>query len=441
MGNFRNKKILVLGLGLNQGGVGVVKFLSKLGAKIRVTDLRTKAELQNSLDQLAKFSQIEYSLGGHKNEDIDWADIIVRNPSVKPNNKYLKYAVQKNKEIVTDLSLFLGYVDQTKIIAVTGTKGKSTTTSLIYNVLKDSGKQVLLAGNIGKSVLEVIPYINAKTFIVLELSSFQLDNLEEERFAPYISVITNIFPDHLNYHKTMEEYINAKRKIAVFQEEGDYLFLRNNDPVTHKVSFLENLKSKVIYYDSKNLPPTLRPHLKGTHNLENIAVAFEVVKILGINVAQALISLEKFEGVEFRMQLIKEVSGTKIYNDSTATNPTATIQTLKTFPNCLLIVGGMDKGLAYEELNSAIIKYAKSVFLIKGTATDKIHKSLIINHKSLIQGMYSDLLSLLEDVKGKIQPGDIVLFSPGATSFNLFLNEFDRGRKFNEAVEKVFAKK
>ncbi len=194
-------------------------FFAKKGDDVRVTDLKNEGALKPSLDKLKSYNNISYTFGEHKNEDIDWADIIIRNPAIKDSNPYIKYALEKGKRVETDFSIFLDFADQKKIIAVTGTKGKSTTASLIYEVLKkaegpERSRRVVFAGNIGKSILDTIPFLKENPWIVVEISSFQLQALKDKHFAPYIAVITNIYPDHLNWHTSMEEYIQAKKIVT-----------------------------------------------------------------------------------------------------------------------------------------------------------------------------------------------------------------------------------
>lgn len=457
MNQFIDKKILILGLGLNQGGVGSAKFFAKQGAKVKVTDLKNREVLKPSLDQLKDFPNIEFTLGEHKNDDIDWADLIIKNPSVKPANPYIEYAKKKGKQIETDMGIFLQFIKPSQIIGVTGTKGKSTTASLIYEILKAVTHQsdqksagvninpprgctftdVFLTGNIGKSVLDTIPKMKPDTLVVLEISSFQLEAFEAHQVSPKWAVITNIYPDHLNYYKSMDEYIQAKKIIGRYQKDDDFLFIRKGDPMVDNSKFLGGFKAKIIRSSKNNLPKDFHPHLMGEHNLENMAAALSVIETLGIKKQMALSVMQNFKGIPFRMELIKNWRGVKIINDTTATGPDVGIKALQTFPNCILIAGGMNKNMPYEEYIKAINKYAKKVFFLKGDVTDLIRTS---TPGVAIQtfGPYNDLEKLLTDVKTKVAEGDIILFSPAATSFNLFQNEFDRGRKFNEIVKKIF---
>lgn len=439
---YANKRVLIFGLGLNQGGVGAAKFFALQGAKVRVTDLKSADILQPSLEELKTSSSIEYTLGEHKNEDTDWADLIIKNPAIKDNNLYLKYALQQNKQIETDFSIFLNFPDRKKMIAVTGTKGKSTTASLIYEALRLSGKNVILAGNIGKSILDAIPHLAKNPWIVVEISSFQLLALQDKKFAPKIAVITNIYPDHLNWHSSMEEYIAAKKMIALNQSRSDYLVVSCQEGADSQLT--QGIKSKIFKscgedfeedFNSSILP------LKGFANMENYASAAAVCEILGISKGIIFKAFQHFKGAEFRMQDIGQFNGIKIINDSTATNPVATIEALRTVGLCILIAGGMNKGLEYHQLAAQIETYTKvkSLYLLAGDASKEI--SRYIRDTSIIKGKgyYDNLEELLKEVKKEAKKGNIILFSPGATSFNLFQNEFDRGRKFNEAVKKIFS--
>ncbi|MDP3973835.1 MAG: UDP-N-acetylmuramoyl-L-alanine--D-glutamate ligase [Candidatus Daviesbacteria bacterium] len=439
---FKNKKVLIFGLGLNEGGVGSTRFFASLGARVRITDLKNAKVLKPSIDKLKRFPDIEYTLGEHENKDIDWADLIIKNPAVKPNNSYIEYATKIGKRVEMDMGIFLEHVNPSQIIGVTGTKGKSTTTSLIFETLKAGGEDVIVAGNIGKSVLDITKHVSPNSLVALEISSFQLEAFDKHGVSPRWAVITNITPDHLNYYSNMKEYVAAKRIIGKYQTAQDFLFLRKNEPVTTKNHFLKGLKGQIIYFSADDLPKDFHPNLLGQHNRENIAAALSVAKIFKIPQRQALQTMAKFKGVPFRMELIKTWNGVKIINDTTATSPEAGIQAIKTAShigsgNVVLVCGGMNKGMDYKAFTKVVSKNCKKVFFLEGDATD-----LIRSYKPGLQvqifGLYNDLEKLLSDVKAEVKPGDIVLFSPAATSFNLFQNEFDRGRKFNEAVQKVF---
>lgn len=458
MDQFKDRKVLIFGLGLNQGGVGSAKFFASHGAQVKVTDLKDAQNLKPSLDQLKDFPEITYTLGEHKNEDIDWADLIIKNPAVKPGNTYINRAIKSGKKVEMDMGIFLNFVKPSQIIGITGTKGKSTTASLIHEVLKNglsdtqgsnvfnprgwvasNPGNIVIAGNIGKSVLDIIPHVKPDTLVILEISSFQLESFATHKVSPKWAVVTNITPDHLNYYQTMDEYIQSKRIIGKYQTEKDFLFIRKNDPVTTKPDFLKDFKAQIIYFSKDDLPKHFKPYLMGEHNLENMAAAYMMGKSFGADDRTILKILSQFKGIPFRMQLIKTWDGVKIINDTTATSPEAGIQAIQTFPGCILICGGMNKGMDYTEYAKVASKIVREVFFLEGDSTTEIKKQFsIVNSQLSIHGPYNDLEKLLTEVKKIIHKGDLILFSPAATSFNLFQNEFDRGRKFNIAVEKVF---
>lgn len=456
---YKNQKVLILGLGINQGGLGAARFFAKAGAQVLVTDLKNEEQLKPSLDELKEFKNIKYQLGEHKYEDIDWADLVIRNQSLKPDNEYRLYAEQSGKKVETDVGIFLEFVKPEQIIGITGTKGKSTTSSLIYEVLRKgeglsvkgeeksikllnplpltlNPDKVLYAGNIGKSVLDTIEHVDENTLVVLEISSFQLEAFDKHQISPHIAVITNIYPDHLDYYGSMDKYIESKRIIAKYQKPQDYLFIWKQDEETNLSKFQQDLSGKIIKYDTSDLPSYFIPNLPGMHNKVNYAAALAVSKVFDVEEQIAISAMEKFEGVPFRLQLIKDWQGIKIYNDTAATGPIATLQALNSFKNPIIIVGGVDKGLPYEQLAFELDRKAKAIYFLEGAAAEKLKSLLRI--LTLQRSTYFDLETLLKDLKKEAKTGDTVLFSPGAASFNLFQNEFDRGRKFNLAVEKIF---
>ncbi len=433
---FKGKKVLVFGLGLNQGGVGVARFFANAGAKVRVTDTKSEQELKPSLKELEEFSGIEYHLGAHSNDDIDWADLIIKNPAVKLGNPFMEYAKQQGKQVEMEMGIFLEFVKPFQIIGVTGTKGKSTTSSLINQALQNQSKNVVFGGNIGTSVLDAITEIDQDTLVVLEISSFQLEAFKQHQVSPKYAVITNIFEDHLNYYKNMKDYVEAKRVIAKYQTADDFLFINGTDLVLTGPEFLWDLKGKIIKFSLEDLPKDFKFTLPGEHNKLNYAAALAVAKTLEIDEQEALETMNQFKGVPFRTELIYNQGGIKVYNDTTATNPGAAIASLKAFPSCILIVGGQNANMDYNLLADTIDKYAKAVYFLEGDATEELKK--LIRHRNIARSTYSDLIKLLQDIKLDSKEGDTILFSPGAKSFNLFDNEFDRGRKFNLAVQKIF---
>jgi len=406
---FKNKKIVIMGLGLHGGGVGVAKFFHKEGAKLLITDLRVKKELKESLAKLKELP-INFILGKHRNQDFIKADLIIRNPGVPRESSYLKIAQDNNIPIKTDIDIFFDLCPA-QIIGITGTKGKSTTATLIYLLLKKKYNKVFLAGNIGISPLEIFSKIDKKSKIVLELSSFRLENLKK---SPEIAVITNLFPDHLDRYKSFKHYINAKKSIFKYQRKNDILILNYNNLETRKIAL--RAKSKIYFF-------------KGS----NQAAAIKVAKLLKIPSRDIEKVISSFKGLANRQEFIDLKNGVKYINDTTATNPDSVILAIKRFSDSkiILIAGGEDKKLNYENLAREIKKNIKYLVLLPGTASNKIKKEL---------GLYK--IYSAKSMKGAVkrayqlaEKGDIILLSPGAASFNLFKNEFDRGKKFVKEVK------
>jgi UDP-N-acetylmuramoylalanine--D-glutamate ligase len=238
---YNDKKVLIFGLGLNDGGLGMAEYFLKQGAKVTITDSKTKEELAEPISVLSKYKDVTYHLGEHIEKDFIENDIIVRNPGIKPDNKYLKLARDSGKEIVMEMALF-HKVAPCSTIGVTGTRGKSTTTALIYEILKAGySNKVILGGNIGKSAIREVSNLSKDDLAVLEISSFQLDGMGEAKVSPHIAVITNVYQDHINWHGSLEEYINSKKKIFLNQSDNDYLIVNLDD----KVSLLMKLSARL----------------------------------------------------------------------------------------------------------------------------------------------------------------------------------------------------
>jgi UDP-N-acetylmuramoylalanine--D-glutamate ligase len=436
MDNFTGKKVLIMGLGLNGGGVGAAKFFCSQKAEVLVTDLKTEDQLKESIEQL-KGLKIKFALGKHEEKDFLWADLIIKNPDVPSSSPYLEIARKNKKEIETDASLFFK-LSGAFIIGVTGTKGKSTTASLIYHILKQQFKNVFLAGNIGISPLELLGEIKKGDYAVLELSSFELDDLRQ---SPQIAVITNIMPDHLNRYEGMEEYMESKKAIFKYQTKNDFIVLNKDDSIVRQMA--GEAKSKSVYFSDEELPNSINLDgfkLSGAHNLQNLLAAVKVAEILKIPAEIIEKSLKDFKGVPNRQEFVREAQGVKFFNDTTATMPEAAIAAINTFldkfpdSRLILICGGMDKGLKYTELANLIKERVDEVIMLPGTASDKIRHYL--GNYTRIQEAPSMPMAV-KKAKKMAKKGDVVILSPGATSFNLFKNEFDRGRQFVAAVKNL----
>lgn len=449
--DFAKKKVLVMGLGLHGGGVGAAKFFARQGARVLVTDLKTKAELKESLRKL-KGLPITYWLGGHRENDFCSADLVIQNPAVRDDSPYLAAARKAGVAIDTDVGVFFELCPTKEIIGVTGTKGKSTTATLIARMLKEgitaglprppklrrskgglamTGKRdVILAGNIRTSVLEVLPRIRSNDVVVLELSSWQLEGLARHKKSPLIAVITSIFPDHLNRYRSMTEYAEAKKLIFRFQRKTDHLFIPTNDPLLRNVA--AEAPSQVHPIASGAKTRVLSFPLSAPHYRPSVALAEAVAKFYGVGERSRQKTLAGFKGLEGRLEIITKREGVTFVNDTTATTPGAAIAALKSFPKkkIILIAGGEDKDLEFREFAHAINRYAKTAVFLPGTATGKILK----NRLSVPTFMASAMSRAVTLARAAARRGDTILLSPGAASFNLFKHEFDRGRAFKQTI-------
>lgn len=433
---------MVMGLGLHGGGVGTIKFLAERGAEITVTDLRREEELQPSLEQLRDYEKIKYTLGRHDLRDFLEADLVVKGPGVKPDSEFLAAARAKNIPISNDIGIFLKECPA-KIIGITGTRGKSTTAHLLAEFLRIKFPRVHLAGNIRQSVLEILPKINKEDWVVLELSSFQLQDLADSRLQlsgkPEIAVLTNIFPDHLNWHKNFAEYLAAKEIIFSFQSPENHLFINPEDKILCEMA--QRAKAKV---SQPILPTTWRKLVRekiGDHYFSSVALAAGVASFLGVSGSDMEKTLENFRGLKGRQEIVNQARGVTFVNDTTSTMPEATIAAVNRFrkkageKKLILIAGGQDKGLDYGKLAEEIKIKVDLLVLLPGTATEKILKELETLGCSNIEKAES-MEEAVRKSKEATWAGDYVVLSPGAASFGLFLNEFDRGEKFIQEIEK-----
>lgn len=454
----KGKKVTVMGLGLFGGGTGITSWLYKAGARVTVTDLRKPAELKESLQALAELKGIKYRLGRHLPDDFAKADLIIVNPAVPEGSPYLQIARKHDVPLETENNIFF-QVCSCPIIGVTGSNGKTTTAALIYEMLKGTNRKVWLGGNIGmQSLHEVSDRIRPNDLAVLELSSFQLESLGVIRKSPFVSVVTNISPNHLDRHKTMVNYINAKKNILKFQTGSDYTVLNLNDKEVSRWSrecrsnilFFVNSKpgrrvngayiDKGRFYIVKNdnhryICDSLETKLLGGFNLENIAAALAVASIFDVPGSFLKKTINSFKGIEHRLEFVKEIKGVKYYNDSIATNPESTIGAIRAVKGGLnLILGGYDKKLPFDGLAKEIAgnnKRIKSIILLGQTA-DTVQKTLKSNKTAILKvKTFRDAVLL----SGRIaQQGETVLFSPACASFDMFRNFRERGEVFKKIV-------
>lgn len=411
---FKEKKVAVLGLGLE--GKDLLDFFSKKGLEVDVLDRKFD---KNYLKNLSQY------------------DTVYRSPGVYRFLPEIVKAEKSGVEISSAIKLFLQLCPG-KIIGVTGTKGKGTTSTLIYNILKKNKRDVYLAGNIGKPYLELLPKLNKDSWVVMELSSFQLIDLE---ISPHIAVVLNITLDHMDWHKNREEYINAKKNIVRYQSAADWAVL--NEEYETSRSFAKYTKGKVVFFSKNKLEDKFKKNLllRGEHNLENIAAAVAVAKVLEIGDKITLEVISNFKGLEHRLELVGEIDGVTFYNDSFATGPQPTIAAIKSFTEpTTVILGGSEKGLDYEELGreTAKAKNIKTAIII-GEIGYKIiaalkrakYRGAIVNLKK------SPMQKVVKNAYRNTSPGGVVLLSPAAASFDMFKNYKDRGNQFKEAVKNL----
>ncbi|HZK40059.1 MAG TPA: UDP-N-acetylmuramoyl-L-alanine--D-glutamate ligase [Atribacterota bacterium] len=462
--DLKDKRITIMGLGLNQGGLGVARFLAKAGAKILITDLKTKEELEPSLENLKDFN-IKYILGRHREEDFINTDMVIQNPAVPHNSKYLKIARTHGIPIETDLGFFLQLCPSKNIIAVAGTKGKSTVSQLIYHIFKEAQKDTILAGNIGISVLDILEKITPQTWLILEISTWQMEGIKNRKFQPQTAVLTNILPDHLDRYPNYKKYIQSEKLIFKLQKPNDNLIVNYDNEETIKIKneaglpiywfsakkkiepgcYLENDKLvfqsgeyKTTFAKISDIP------LPGAHNLENILAASTVGFIHNVPGSIILKALKNFPGVPYRLEFIGEFRGIKFYNDTCATTPEATLAALESFTEqpIILFLGGKDKKLNYENFGEAIgkNKEIKKIILLQHPAYDASQKMLSALKKHLDSEKIIFTSSLKVGVEAALQQAqanDLVLLSPAAASFGMFENEFDRGDQFNKIVKNL----
>jgi len=500
--DFQNKRVTVMGLGLYEKGSGIesVKFFLRCGAKVTVTDLRSAKELEGSVRELVRYysrlpkmhnpsqpplnlrggdrsspplkvrgaggvmnQKLAFILGKHREEDFKNADVVFQNPSVPAESPYLKIAAKRGVPIVNDWSLFLSRHTPKIFIGITGTRGKSTTTAMVHEMMKrqyhsPSRTTVRLAGNLGVSPLAFIDEYKGEP-IVAELSSWLLHHFPTVKKSPNIAVVTNIMNDHLDKYRNARDYITDKENVFRFQDAKGVVILNYDNPITRGMA--KRARGKVVWFSAEKGLPRWVPldvlQLPGVHNRANALAAALAAEAAGVTRRDIEYVMKNFRGLPNRLELVRTVEGVKYYNDTTATTPDATIAALRTIGNdngvrpkgrltklslglhrhIILIAGGADKKLEYREMAKCIKEYCKAVVLLPGTATAKVHRECRMQNAEC---RMVDTRSMREAVKNACtlaKEGDVVLLSPGAASFGIFKNEFDRGKQFVDAVKRL----
>ncbi len=431
---FEGKRIIVMGLGLLGRGLSDTIFLAQHGAIVTVTDLKTEQELASSVERL-KGLDIELKLGGHEQVDFTNADMILRNADVPPNSKYLRKAAESGVPIEMDESLFCKLFQGT-VVGITGTRGKTTTTTLIYHILSQARSKVHIAGNIqGRATLPLLDVVGHEDTVVLELSSWQLQGFHEAKISPHASVFTNVYPDHLNRYNSMQEYIFDKKAIYCYQNGQDFCVF-NGDQAECSALFAEAPAGRDLFY-AKNVPRDWKIKLPGQHNRSNIAGALCLCSKLDVNIDIMKQVTEQFSGVEHRLQVIAVKNGVTFIDDATSTTPVAGRAALEAMGDkrIFLIAGGANKQLDPTPFVEVAASRAHKIALLKGDGTGPIFDGLAASGaRDKIVGTFDNLKDAVLRLYEEAKPGDVVLLSPGCASFGMFQNEFHRGDTFVSIV-------
>lgn len=447
-----DKKILLVGLA--KTGVSVIKCLNKLGSHVVVNDIKTEEDLKDILKELETLNNVEYILGSHP-QDVKNIDMVVVSPGVPLDLPFIEKLYELNKEIIGEVELAYRLSKNPIFIGITGTNGKTTTTTLVGEIFKKANKDTYVTGNIGAPVIDTVENTNENSFVVTELSSFQLESTVE--FRPRVSAVLNITEDHLNRHKTMENYIAAKSNIFMNQTKEDYCILNYDDDYSRSLEKLCNAKviffshkekvSDGVYLDEDNniiididekivLLNKEEISLPGNHNLENCMAAIAMSYVCGIDLDVISETLKTFGGVEHRQEFVKTLHGVTYINDSKGTNPDSSIKALESYKNpIVLIAGGMDKGSSFEDMLE-VAKANVKVIILMGETASKIEKSAKnkgINDTYIVKDM-EEAVRISHQIS---KEGDIVLLSPACASWGMYENFEVRGQDFKDNVHKL----
>jgi UDP-N-acetylmuramoylalanine--D-glutamate ligase len=447
--DLKDKRVLVVGLG--KSGVASALFLKSRGARVTVSDSKPEAELRKEILLLLEHG-ITVETGGHGDRTFRDQDLIVVSPGVPVDAPQLVQARNLGEQVIGEIELAARFLPG-PIAAITGANGKTTTTTLAGEILVAATIPVRVGGNIGTPAISFVEQATPTTWIVLEVSSFQLETIVD--FRPRIAVILNITPDHLDRHKTFANYVAAKARIFENQGPEDFTVFNADDPTT--VALVENTLARRFLFSRKKeiasgafirgariffrdgqrehaIMPLSEIPLKGAHNLENILAGISVGMLAGAQPEKIRYAIQNFKAVEHRLEFVAKIAGVDYYNDSKATNVDATIKALESFPaNIHLILGGKDKGSDYTVLNDLLRARVRRVYTI-GAAAAKIESHIQgaaeIDHAETLE-------NAVQRASGAAVPGDIVLLAPACSSFDQFQNYEHRGTVFKEAVRSL----
>ncbi|MDB5339554.1 MAG: murD [Planctomycetaceae bacterium] len=452
--DLHDRRVTVMGLGSFGGGLGAVQFLAQQGARVTVTDNRSAAELSESLAQLAEIPSITYHLGGHQREDFSTAELLVVSPAVPKDNPFLRIAIDAGVPLTSEMNLFWE-LNPARVIAVTGSNGKSTTTAMTHAILQATGRTCWLGGNIGRSLLPNVAEIQPSDAVVLELSSFQLEDLDRLQRSPHVAIVTNFSANHLDRHGTLENYRLAKQAILRWQTPADFAILNQDDAFVASWStrgptlyfglkdtgreglFLEGKDHAVFRFAGQErrlaVPEWLS--LPGVHNLQNALAAACAACALEAPVEAIERGLRGYKALPHRLELVAAVAGRQFYNDSLATTPESAIVALAAFEQpIILFAGGYDKGSDLTEMAYAIaLKPVKAVALM-GTTGPRLNELLdqFDPEKRIRRRVCEDFPTAFNWAVSESMRGDILLLSPGCASYDSFRNFVDRGTQFRD---------
>ncbi len=440
-----------MGLGRFAGGVDSAVFTCRAGAKVTVTDLADGDELKPSLQKLDGLD-IEYHLGGHFDADFETVDIVIVNPAVSPDSEYIKLAENAGSVITSQIEIFF-QLSPSRIVAITGTNGKSTTTALTHHLLSYDAAQsdadfakVWLSGNIGgEPLLTRLDEIQADDIAVLEISSFQIEQLAKIRKGPDVAVITNLTPNHLDRHGTFEAYCQAKQGLFKFQELDEVKpavsIFNAADPITAAwyEKYSKDAGRICLQFSTDDISEALAEKFKlaGRMNLSNLAAAMAVARYFKVARSRIASAAETFKPLPHRLELVAQIEGVRWYDDSISTTPVSTIAALEAFDEPkIIIAGGYDKGLAFDELGAAISAKAKAAVLIGQTA-EAIIRTIDTQDGKITVKKASTMARAVEIAGVLAQQGDVVLLTPACASYDMFRNFQERAEVFCRLVKKL----
>lgn len=447
--NVAGKNITVIGIGISN--LPLIKYLVSLGANVTACDRRSAEDLGENYTELENLG-VKFNLGDGYLNNLS-GDMIFKTPGMRYDVPELLKAKENGSIVTSEMEVFFE-VCPSHIIAVTGSDGKTTTTTLIHKMMTDAGYKTWLGGNIGNPLLTDTEKMKENDWVILELSSFQLHTM---RKSPEIAVITNISPNHLDMHKDYKEYIDAKKNIMLYQNEGDTLIVNADNQVTADIGKSANGAVKYfsrndmadVYLDGNIIKRGIVEILNikdikipGMHNVENYMAAIAAVS--GLVSKDVIVNVAKtFGGVEHRIELVRTLDGVKYYNSSIDSSPNRTINTLRVFPNkVIMIAGGKDKGIPYDEIGPALAEHVKVLILI-GATSDKIQEALDAEINKTGNGKDIEVIratsyeDAVNTARSKAHDGDVVLLSPASTSFDMFRNFEERGNLFKKIVNEL----